>query len=197
MSLPQNLANSESGIEFLEIVFRLFRLSPHFVPMDMNAEFAKSWEEYFDRACNNFQKSWPRFSHKTSPQAMGSFQDRVEAAAINAWSNENNRSVFIAGDMAYAALRGMYFSLRKQLYQRGTRKTFTKEECIVLLNALCSETVVARTHRQPAQALNAQLKEALARAKGFQIEALRDAAKRCANAVGSQSLQDSDDSESI
>jgi hypothetical protein len=98
--------------------------------------------------------------------------------------------LFVAGDVAYATLQDIYFSLRKQLYQHGKRATFTKEECGVLLSTLCSETVVARDRRQPAQVLNAQLKEALGRIRLLPIAALQEAAKKCANAVGSPTLHD-------
>jgi predicted HD phosphohydrolase len=161
--------------------------------MDMNTEFAQSWDEYFDRVRDQFQKAWPRLSHESTPShATLSFQDRVDAAAAMAWSDGSNKRLFVAGDKSYTALQDIYFSLRKQLYQRGTRKTFTKEECGVLLNALCSETVLARNHRQPAQVLNAQLQESLARTDGFSIEELREAAKKCANVVGSQDLHEAE-----
>jgi hypothetical protein len=159
--------------------------------MDIDVEFAQSWDDYFDRVIEHFEKLSPCVPRQpVRPQAIESFQDRVEAAAVNAWSNGGPMSLFVAGDVAYATLQDIYFSLRRQLFQHGKRATFTKEECGVLLSALCSETVVARDRRQPAQLLNAQLKEALGRIPIFPISTLQEAAKKCATAVGSPALHD-------
>jgi hypothetical protein len=156
-----------------------------FPPINMDAELGQSWDNYFNRILEHFEKVWP-----VRLQTVESFEDRVEAAAVTAWSNGSSMCPFVTGDVAYSTLNDIYFSLRKQLYQYSNRTTFTKEECEVLLSLLCSETVVAKARRRPAQILNAQLKEGLSRIPIFPIAELQEAAKKCANAVASSSLSE-------
>jgi hypothetical protein len=109
-------------------------------------------------------------------------EERIEAAALSAW--DGVRPGCVAGEAAYGALKGLYFALHKRLFPHSKRSMFTKDECALFLDLLLAQATDGRGRRQPAQALNARLKGALAAVSAFHTGCLQEAAKKCALALG-------------
>jgi hypothetical protein len=151
--------------------------------VDLDPDFTQSWYDFADRELTflePWESAWPP---PPSPVHPDNLSDRIEWAAAAAWYRFANGSGTVVGSAAFDAIRELYFALRNALFQHGRRNSFTKEECAVLLAVLSLEVVPARGHRQPANVLLTQLKEALARVPIFQTATLQEAAKKCAHEV--------------
>jgi hypothetical protein len=152
------------------------------------------WGDHMDYDCNvsepftfgsldddNLSPSW----------AVGErFEDRVDAAALAAWSDFRHFSGTVPGETAYDTIANLYFTLRRRLFQHAKRIGFTKGECGLFMDSLAARPIAARGHRQSAQLLNTQLKEALTDVPAFQIGCLQEAVKKVAVAIGASPRKD-------
>jgi hypothetical protein len=155
--------------------------------IDFESDLVQFWEGDAGRDIffpDAGERSWAREDLPRVPLSREECpEERVEAAALSAWTGCANCGGIIAGEFAYDTVKELYFALHRRLFPHSKRGMFTKDECALLLDLLVARTVAGRGRRQPAQALNIQLKVALSCVTFFHIGCLQEAAKKCAVAV--------------
>jgi hypothetical protein len=108
-----------------------------------------------------------------------SFKERIDEAALAAWSGFDNPSAVVLGENAYTTCKELYFTLQRRLYQNSKRANFTKEECIVLSSLFGFRAFPVRYARQPAGVVNAQLKASFAQIPELSLASIKEAVKKC------------------
>jgi hypothetical protein len=156
-----------------------------FLMITFDHEFMIPWnDDDDDDDDDDGSEHWPSAASSTMVPTIKA-EDRINIAAVSAWSHIRDSAGLVLGGMAYDNLKDLYFRLRRHLHQHGKRTSFTKEECANLLLILSSEAMPARERRQPAQQLNTHLKAVLAKSPYFRLSELQEAAKKCATMVAS------------
>jgi hypothetical protein len=161
--------------------------------VETDSEFS-IWNECIDQdgtTSDVFGIGFACIDNPSPPTVVGErFEDRVEAAALAVWSGSRSASATVRGEETYDAIANLYFTLMKRLFQHSKRNTFTKSECGLFMHSLAARPIAARAHRQSAQLLNKQLKEALATVPPFHIGCLQEAVKRVAVEIASSPTRD-------